>query len=478
MRNAIFQAERKSNKIVGIEQSDHLNILASNPSNLESSGSLKLPLFPGFKSEILPLLLIYWIVAIIFSLSFRSGVPLVIAGWLSPTTIMLWPVGRRVGLKYIQYRTPWFIASVLSMTGVPLSVLWIIYTPLSDQVTKHVALVILIAVIIGLFGVEVAHGRAFGKPVRMFFRPDLILGSNRILAGGLAALAIGMKFMFSNAPPGDTPVGNWYAFFVIIVLGLYQLIPLRGLIKMRTMVSRVLYEKKRGFGITALKEFYLVFAISLMLFAAHNFFGGVVPFSRNVLAGSVEGGAIMLVAGAFVIFVRAWYKKHIGDPFFKETIRQSVLKDIILVVGMTAYFYGFINVMVGNYPRTLNLGANTYLTLIGAGLYIWGVILLIPLRAWARQNQQRAMIGQMVGAMLPSLDDKKRTLTIQMVINSVLGLPEKHRLNVMKSMIKTLGQIGQEDRDKIMMTQLNVLSSLPTEKRLLMMKTMDKALME
>ncbi|MDG6933680.1 MAG: hypothetical protein JRN68_03180, partial [Nitrososphaerota archaeon] len=222
-QNANFQVERTSNKIVRIEQNNHLNTLASNPSNFESSGGLKLSLFPGFKNEILPLLLLYWVVAIILSLSFRSGIPLVIAGWLSPTTIMLWPVGRRVGLKYIQYRTPWFIASVLSLAGVPLSVLWIIYTPLSDQAAEHVALVILIAVIIGLFGVEVAHARAFGKPVRMFLGPDLKVGSNRILAGGIAALVIKTKFMFPNAPPGDTPVGNWYAFFVIIALGLYQL---------------------------------------------------------------------------------------------------------------------------------------------------------------------------------------------------------------------------------------------------------------
>jgi hypothetical protein len=453
------------------------SISAVNPSNLGSSDGLHLPLFPGFKSRIFPLLLLYWIVAIAISLLYGSGVPLVIAGWLSPTTIMLWPVGRGMGLKYIQYRTPWFIGSVLSMSGVPLSVLWIVSTPMTDQVTKHVALVILIAVVIGFFGVEVAHEKAFGKPLKMFFRPDLILGPNRILAGGLAALAIGMKFMFTNAPPGDTPVGNWYAFFIIIILGLYQLIPLRGLVKMRTMVSRMLYDKKRGFGITALKELYLIVAISLMLFAAHNFFGGVVPFTRQVLAGSVEGTVIMILAGAFVVLVRAWYKKHIGDPFFKETISQSVWKDLILAIGMTAYFYGYVNVMVDHFPRTLNLGTNTYLSELGLGLYLWGLILLIPLRAWARQNQQRGIIEQMVGAMLPSLDDEQRTRIMKKVLSAILDLPEHRRLKVVRSIVKTLGRMNPVDRDKVMSTQLYVLSSLPAGKRLLMIKAMDKTIM-
>lgn len=52
------------------------------------------------------------------------------------------------------------------------------------------------------------------------------------------------------------------------------------------------------------------------MFSFHNFFGGVIPFTRNVLAGSNEGLAVMVVAALFIILVKSWYKKYrIGDPF-------------------------------------------------------------------------------------------------------------------------------------------------------------------
>jgi hypothetical protein len=284
--------------------------------------------------------------------------------------------------------------------------------------------------------------------------------------------------MFTNAPPGDTPHGNWYAFFLIIILGLYQLIPLRGLTKMRTMVSRTLYGKKTGYGITVLKELYLVVAISLMLFAAHNFFGGVTPFTRNVLAGSSEGLTIMIISGTIMIVLRAWYKKHIGDPFFKETVAQSLIKDLILVVGMTFYFYGYINVMVDDFPRSFNLGPNSYLTLIGLGLYIWGIILLIPLRAWARQHQRFGIMEQMMHVVVPSLDSDSRKSLVKKIVTAISEMPEKAMLKMVKFHMMNLQKMPDEQRQSLIKTQLIVLSELPSENRARMMKAMDSVTMQ
>ncbi len=435
---------------------------------------MALPLFPDFRSKILPVLAVYWAAALVFSLVYSSGLPLAIAGVLSPMTIMLWPVGRRFGLKYTEYRTPWFIASTISMVGVLLTAGLIIDTVAGPPI-KYIALVTLVVVVIGLFGLLTAHRRAFGKPMKLFFRPDLILGNNRVLAGGLAALAIGMKFMFSNAPPGDIPVGNWYALLFLIVLGLYQIIPLRGLIKMRTMVSRMAYDKKGSYGITVLKELYLVVAISLLLFSAHNFFGGVTPFTNNVLAGSSFGVSIMVVSGAILVLLRAWYKKHIGDPFFKETFAQSVVKDTILVVLITVFFYGFINVMVGK--ATLNNGQFSYLTLMGLGLYAFGAILLIPVRAWIRQNLQYGSMRQMIHMVLPSLNEESRAKALGKIIKTVADLPENRRLELVKNMVGFLNEMPQKDRDKVMKTQLQIISSLAPNERLKIMKAMDSAMM-
>lgn len=433
-----------------------------------------IPMFPGFARKILPLLVLYWVAAVFASLSYSTGLPLVLAGWLTPTTIMLWPVGRAQGLKYRDYRTPWFVISVISMAGVPLTVLWIITTPFSDTFLKHFALAFLIVFVIGVFGIEAAHRRAFGRPVRMFFRPDLIMGTNRILAGGLAAMAIGMKFIFSNGPPGDTPIGNWYAFFVIIILGLYQLIPARGMLKMKTMISRMLHNKKST-GLTALKEIYLIAAISLMLFGAHNFFGGVTPFTRNVLKGSSQGLALMVISGALCVILRTAYKRHIGDPFIKETYRQSVIKDSILVVFMAVYFYGLINVMVGGFPRLPNAGSMSYLNFIGMGLFIWGILLLVPVRAWARQNSKFGLMEQMMTVLIPSLPAEDRKSFMGKIIRSIADMPERMLLKIVGLQMSVLEKIPHAQRTTLMATQIEILSELTPEKRMRIMNAMDVA---
>jgi len=442
----------------------------------KSETSLKsIPLFPQFTTRILPLLAIYWIVGSVSAVLFKTGIPLVLAGWLTPTTIMLWPVGRRYGLAYKDYRTPWFIASVVSMAGVPITVFWIITTPFSDVIAKYAALFLLIVLVIGFFGVEASSRRTYGKPLNMFFRPDLIMGSNRMLAGGLAAMAIGMKFIFSNGPPGDTPIGNWYAFFFIIVLGLYQIIPLRGLLKMKTMVNRMIYGRGGSYVTTLLKEVYFVVAISLMLFGAHNFFGGVTPFSKNVLAGSIPGLVIMIISGTLCVVIRSLYKRHIGDPFIRERFGQSILKDLILVIFMTFYFYGFINVMVGHFPRIPNVGDSTYLTLIGITLYLWGVALLVPLRAWGRRNAKFGIMEQMMTVVLPALKREERKRVMGKIVDGITSLPEKSMEKIVRFHLSTLLKMPPEERAALMETQMEVLSELPPEKRTRMMIAMDAA---
>ncbi len=436
--------------------------------------SIPIRMFPGFTGRILPLLALYWIGAILISFTYRTGLPLVLAGWLTPTTIMLWPVSRKQGLKYSKYRRPGFIISVASMVGVPLTVLWIISTPFSETVVKHLALVVLIVVVIGAFGIVGAHRKAFGKPVKMLFRPDIIMGSNRILAGGLAAIAIGMKFIFSNGPPGNTPIGNWYAFFIIIILGLYQLIPLRGMAKMKSMISRMIYGRK-SVGQTALREIYLIAATSLMLFGAHNFFGGVTPFTKDVLKGSTEGLAIMLISGALCVILRTAYKRHIGDPFIKETYKQSVIKDSILAVFMLIYFYGFISVMTGAFPPLPNNGSASYLTLIGAGLVAWGVILLVPLRGWARQNVKFGLMEQMMVVLLPSMKPDGRKAIMGKIIRSISELPDVLLLKIVRMQMQILQEVPDEQRTQLMSTQIEIMSELTSERRMKIMNAMEVA---
>jgi hypothetical protein len=149
---------------------------------------IKLPIFPTFKNRILPVLIVYWTLAVIFT-SLNFPISLVIAAWATVTTIMLWPVER--SFRYTQYRTPWFIIGVLSMIGIPLFGYLIITT--TSAWIKYFSIIGL-AIDIGIWGIPLCLRSAFGKPVRMLFRPDLLFGDGRVLAGGIVALGLGIKF--------------------------------------------------------------------------------------------------------------------------------------------------------------------------------------------------------------------------------------------------------------------------------------------
>ena len=360
------------------------------------------------------------------------------------------------------------------MIGIPLFGYLIITS--TDPLTKLASLIGL-AVDIGFWGIPLSLKGAFSPPILMLFRPDLIFGDGRILAGGIVALGFGMKYIFTNVPLGGIPVGNWYALFSVIILALIHIIPLRGMWKMRNRMSRLLFDKGSSFFTTAAKEFYLILAVAALMFSFHNFFGGVTPFTRNVLAGSSEGLTIMVISALFVILVRAWYKKYrIGDPFIIESFSQSLVKHVILAIGLIGFMYGLLNVMAGGFPRQPNVGNDLYLTVVGGIMLVWGMILLVPLRAWGQMNQRQAMMRQMVEILLPTLGNQLRAKAMRKVINAVSDLPERRRMRIVKDMVRYLREMQPEAREKVMETQLDVLSSLSSDKRMALMRAMDFAM--
>jgi len=419
----------------------------------------------------LPLLVLYWVWASAFTL-FGQPAALVIASWATVTTIMLWPIGGTLGRGYGTYRTAWFVIGVGSMVGIPLFGYLIISSP-----TPAVRLAALfgLAVDIGVWGIPASTRRAFSSPIRMLFRPDLIFGDGRLLAGGIVAIGLGMKFIFSDMPLGNVPVGNWYALFIVILLGLIQIIPLRGMWKMRNRISRVAFGRWSGYWTNVAREAYLLLAVVALMFGFHNFFGGVAPFTRNVLVGSNEGLAIMTGSALFIIVVRSWYKKYvIGDPFLVESFAQSLVKHSILVVGLVVFVYGFLHVMLGGFPRTPNVGDNLYLSALGLGTLAWGVVLLVPVRAWAQANQRGALMGQMVQVLLPSLDDESRGRVVTKVVGAVSQLPEDRRLKIVRDMLGFLRWMPGPDREKVMKALFAAVSSLAPEGRVSMMGAMDQ----
>jgi hypothetical protein len=430
----------------------------------------RLPIYPSFKNRILPILVVYWLLAAIFT-SLDFPISLVIAAWATVTTIMLWPV--ETSIKYTQYRSPWFIIGVFSMVGIP-AFGYLIITASSAWI-KYFS-VIGLAIDIGIWGIPLCLKSAFGRPVRMLFRPDLIFGDGRILAGGIVAIGLGMKFIFTNAPPGDIPKGNWYALFLVILLGLLQIIPFRGMWKMRNRITRILVGKWSSFWATALKEFYLIVAITFLLFSFHNFFGGAIPFTRNVLAGSIEGELIMIISSLYLIILRSYYKIKIGDPFFFETFKQTLIKNSILVSGLIPFFYGYLNVMVDSFPRVPNAGDFSYLTYIGLALMSWGIVLLIPIRSWAQRNQREAIMDQMVKIILPILNKEDRVALFSKALNKASSLNDDIRYKIMKILFSKVTELDKDKRKEIMNDMMESLTKIEDSKKKEIMSTMDKIL--
>jgi hypothetical protein len=420
----------------------------------------------------LPMLVVYWVLALVSAL---LGQPagLVIGSWATVTTIMLWPVGRTLGRVYFTYRATWFVIGVGSMVGIPLFG-YLIVSPLNPAV--RLAALFGLAVDIGAWGIPASTRRAFSGPICMFFRPDLIFGDGRLLAGGIVAIGLGIKFIFSDMPPGNVPVGNWYALFFVILLGLIQMIPLRGMWKMRNRVSRMVFDKWGGYWMTVARESYLLLAVTALMFGFHNFFGGVPPLTKNVLVGSDEGLALMVVSALSIVVVRPWYKKYvIGDPFLVESFGQSLVKHSILGVGLVGFVYGYLHVMLGGFPRAPNAGEDLYLSVLGLATLAWGIVLLVPVRAWAQANQRSAMMGQMVQVLLPSLDDQSRGKAVGKVVRAVSQFPKDRRLKIVKEMLGYLRSMPGPDREKVMKALVWAVSSLAPEGRVAMMGAMDGA---
>lgn len=421
----------------------------------------------------LPLLVLYWVLASASAVLGQSAA-FVIASWATVTTIMLWPVGGALGRGYGTYRTPWFVVGVGSMVGIPLFGYLIVSSPISDV---KLAALFGLAVDIGVWGILASTRGAFSSPIRMLFRPDLIFGDGRLLAGGVVAIGLGMKFIFSDMPPGNVPVGNWYALLFVILLGLIQMIPLRGMWKMRNRMSRVAFDRWGGYWTTVAKESYLLLAVAALMFGFHNFFGGVTPLTRNVLMGSTEGLAIMGGSAFFVVLVRAWYKKNvIGDPFLVESYGQSLLKHSILVVGLVGFVYGFLHLMLGGFPRLPNAGDDLYLSVLGILILAWGIALLVPIRVWAQGNQRRAIMGQMVQVLLPSLDDESLGRAVGKVVRAVSQLSQDRRLDMVKEMYGHLHSMSSADKERVMRALLAGVSSLSPVDRIEMMSAMDGAI--
>lgn len=449
-------------------------------SRLKDKDGKSLPVFFNFKKELLPILGGYWILVIFLFL--LSGWPWlwVIGVWASVTTIMLWPCARSFGRTYLSYRKPLFIVGVASMAALPALGFAFDWLPKGD-INRTWALLVVVG-ILTVFSIAAGLKGAISRPTQMLFRPDLLFGDGRVLATGVIAIGLSMGFLFGGMFP--IPKGNWYGLLFAIVFGIIQIIPLRGMFKLRQRMARMIENRFGGWLWVFIKESWLLLASLGILYGFHNVLMGTTPIIDWTLPGlnpehfatmGRPGLILMAIAALFFIFIRGGYKKlACGDPFIRETLNQSVIKSILFLVGFLPFLYGFVHIMAargGAFPRPFPEGLS--LT-IGLGLLTWGILMESVFRILVQQVQQRAIVEQLVAVVLPRLSGDKRKEIMRSVMESVSHIEEGRRRAFIKAMLEGLDSApDKEAREKIVATRTQVLAELAEHERKAIMKSMD-----
>lgn len=452
-------------------------------SQLKDKEGKSLPVFFKFRKEILPVLLIFWALIIVLFLIFSWDWLWVIGVWASVSAIMLWPCARHFGRSYLSYRTPLFIVGVLSMAALPIFGFLMNWLPMDESRTWVLLATI---AILTIFSVVAGVKSAIGKPTQMLFRPDLLFGDGRVLATGVLSLGLAMRFLYGSVPPGHIlpfPKGEWYALLFAMTFGIIQIIPLRGMLKLRLRMARMIDKKFTGWLWIFIRETYFLIAAVLLMYGFHNVFMSKIPFIDATLEGmkpenfatmGKPGLILMAVSALIFIFVRGAYKKlACGDPFIKETLNQSVIKSFLFLVSFLPFMYGFAHVMTagtGDFPRPFPAGAPL---IVGGSLLIWGILMESIFRIWIQRVQQRAIVEQLVAVILPRLPDNKRKELMQNVMSALSRIEENRRQAFIKSMLIGLEHAPEDSRKIISDTRTHVLAKLAEHQRKTIMKSMD-----
>jgi len=124
-----------------------------------------LPILEGFREELLPALVALWIALLAVWLGAGHEFGLAVAIWATVTTIMLWPVGRRLGRPYLSYRRSLFLLGVLSMAYIP-AVGFVLQSGLPYW--AKVVFWLLLPADLTVFAILPSLPQAIGRPIRMF----------------------------------------------------------------------------------------------------------------------------------------------------------------------------------------------------------------------------------------------------------------------------------------------------------------------
>lgn len=452
----------------------------------------RLPVLVGLKQELLPYLLLLWTGLVIAYAVTTEPAVFPIGVWATVTSIMLWPVGRRLGRRYLSYRTPLFVLAVATMAWIP-AVGLIVESDASFNVRS--AAFFALPAVVSVFGIIVSLKWAIARPIEMFFRPDLLFGDGRVLAGGILSMVLGMRYLIGAFPPDMTtawplPAWNWWGLLLAIAGGLVPMIAGRGMLKLIMRLSRMRDDRLGGWIAVFLRELMLVAAALGIGYGFHNVFAGTTPFTTGLNTdgdGFWPSIAIMAVSTFWMVVVRGAYKKLvIGDPFIKETPTQALVKHAMLTAGLFGLFYGLI-ALLHQTDMGIQMGWDTLRTpedqtgemiAIGTGLFTWGIIVLIPFRVLAQHFQREAMVAQMAAVIVPYQTETARVKLMTRIMTALSEMREGQARHYMKAMIRGLASASADVRTLMTSTRVEVLAELPQERLSALMRAQAGALGE
>ncbi len=397
--------------------------------------------------------------------------------WASVTTIMTWPVLRGSGRPYLSYRRPLFLLGVAGMAGLPLLV-WSFFTDWSGTVKFSLLLAVVFE--LGVTALLASLPAAVGRPVPMFFKPDLIFGDGRTLVAGIIALLLGTRLLFFVPEPGAFPVpvpkGSWYGLLFAIGLGIVPLIPLRGVVKLLLRHQRMARGRLRGVLASGLRELVLVIGALDIMYGFHAIFAGANPFADDLIVwhwggfGVVLGAAALLVVGRGILYKRFL----VGDPFLRETPGQALGKHLLAFGGLGALAYGFVTTVSGDWPTDFASG-----WALGAAipLLAFAAFLLVPGRLVAQHFQRRSLMAQMLETILPRSSEQDRRAIVAAMLGGVAASPPRHGARIARAMLATFSALPEGTRELMTEERTAVLAALPSEIRRRVMRAMDAAML-
>jgi len=443
-----------------------------------------LPILEGFREELLPALVALWIALLAVWLGAGHEFGLAVAIWATVTTIMLWPVGRRLGRPYLSYRRSLFLLGVLSMAYIP-AVGFVLQSGLPYW--AKVVLWLLLPVDLTVFAILPSLPQAIGRPIRMFFRPDILFGDGRVLCCGTVALLFGIRYLIGPHPPQGVPVAiprwNWWGIAFAMALGFIPLIPLRGMTKLLMRMARLIRDEWYGWWGIILKETFLAVTILGIVLGFHHVFKGWVPFEarfweearKAIEHRGVWPGLLLMGFGyGWLVFVRGSYKMRIGEPFIRETVIQTWIKELLYVPGVVALVPGVVFLVeehFGEFNKPSMLA-------VGIPFFLWGLLCVTAFRVLAQVNQRRALVQQMVAVVLPAHPPEVRRKVLRKMVASLAEMPERQRLFYIRAMQEALAEAPEEVRSLMGRERLEALAELPPDKRRTVMASMDRVLFE